>query len=201
MPKWSTAWLWLSNLALGGLFLQFAYVNLCFLQVSPQLSTIIQLAFCTLAALLLMGRSTPKSESRSLLEWFSAIGGTFCMLLLRPVAGHDHSLLTAIQLAGTCFSFAGLLCLGRSFGIVPANRGVRSKGLYRLVRHPMYAGYVVSFTCYLLQNPSLTNTVLLITFLAFKVLRITMEEAHLSQDPAYAAMMQRVPYRIIPWVW
>ena len=38
----------------------------------------------------------------------------------------------------------GKLSLGRSFGLMPANRGVVSTGMYRLVRHPIYLGYLVT---------------------------------------------------------
>ena len=35
---------------------------------------------------------------------------------------------------------AGKISIGRSFGLIPANRGIVSSGLYRLVRHPIYLG-------------------------------------------------------------
>ena len=41
------------------------------------------------------------------------------------------------------FVIAGKITLGRSFGIVPANRGVVTAGR-TLVRHPIYTGYLVS---------------------------------------------------------
>jgi hypothetical protein len=37
---------------------------------------------------------------------------------------------------------AATLRLGRSFGIVATNRGIQTGGLYRIVRHPIYAAYV-----------------------------------------------------------
>ena len=37
---------------------------------------------------------------------------------------------------------AGKVVLGRSFGLVPANRGIVARGPYLLVRHPIYAGYL-----------------------------------------------------------
>ena len=53
-------------------------------------------------------------------------------------------ILTAlISTVGLLFVIAGKITLGRSFGIVPANRGVVA-GPYTLVRHPIYAGYLLS---------------------------------------------------------
>ena len=194
-------WLWASNIVMGLLYFRFAYTSFKFLAATPQLSTIINFAFCTLAGIFLLIRRAPKSESRVLIEWFSAVGGTFAVLLFRPVAGYDHVVLTTVQIAGVCFSLTGLMSLGRSFGIVPANRGIQSHGLYRFIRHPMYAGYVVTFACFVAQNPSPSNLLLYMSFIAFKVLRITMEEAHLSQDPKYVEMKSRVRWRLIPFVW
>ena len=41
---------------------------------------------------------------------------------------------------GLLIVIAGKVSLGRSFGLIPANRGIVSTGLYRLVRHPIYLG-------------------------------------------------------------
>lgn len=194
-------WLWISNLVMTLLYLRFAWVSLEFMKKTPQISTAVQLAFCTLAAVLFALRRGPKSESRVPLEWFCAVGGTFAVLLFRPVQGHDGLVLTILQVAGMLVSITGLASLGRSFGIVPANRGVQRSGLYRLVRHPMYAGYVMSYSCFVLQNPSLENGVLLGTFTAFTILRIVMEEGHLSKDPLYREMQQQVRWRLMPFVW
>lgn len=194
-------WLWGANAVMALLYLRFAWTSLEFMQRTPQVSTAVQLVFSSLAAVLFVMRRGPKSESRVLLEWFCAVGGTFAVLLFRPVQGHDHLILTILQVVGMLFSITGLASLGRSFGIVPANRGVRRGGLYRIVRHPMYAGYSVSYSCFVLQNPSLENVVLLGTFLAFTILRIVMEEAHLSRDPLYSEMQQQVRWRLVPFVW
>jgi len=193
--------LWFSNLLMALLYLRFAWLSLVFMLKTPQISTAVQLAFCTLAAVLFSLRRVPKSESRVPLEWFCAVGGTFAVLLFRPVQGHDNLVLMIIQLVGMLVSITGLASLGRSFGIVPANRGVQRSGLYRLVRHPMYAGYVVSYSCFVFQNPSLENGVLLGTFVAFTILRIAMEEGHLSKDPLYREMQQQVRWRLLPFVW
>ena len=55
------------------------------------------------------------------------------------------------------FKLYGKLALGRSFGIVAANRGVVSSGPYRLVRHPIYLGYLVTHAGFLLSNMSARN--------------------------------------------
>ena len=52
---------------------------------------------------------------------------------------------------------AALLSLQRSFGIVPANRGIREGGLYRIVRHPLYAAELLVFLGVVLVTPTPWN--------------------------------------------
>jgi protein-S-isoprenylcysteine O-methyltransferase Ste14 len=91
--------------------------------------------------------------------------------------------------------------LGRSFGIVAANRGVKTAGLYSFVRHPAYTGYLVSYLGYVGENPSLRNAVLLVAGTAAQVVRISEEERMLSFDQAYRAYLARVRRRLIPFVY
>src|ERR1700682_5194874 len=46
--------------------------------------------------------------------------------------------------AGVLLQIYAKLTLRRSFGIIAANRGVMTSGPYRVVRHPMYAAYLLS---------------------------------------------------------
>src|SRR5262249_54450259 len=59
-------------------------------------------------------------------------------------------LTVALSAAGLFVVIAGKVTLGRSFGLMPANRGVVSSGVYRLVRHPIYMGYLVTHLAFLL---------------------------------------------------
>jgi protein-S-isoprenylcysteine O-methyltransferase Ste14 len=38
---------------------------------------------------------------------------------------------------------SALAALGRSFGFVAADRGLRASGPYAMVRHPVYASYLL----------------------------------------------------------
>src|SRR3954449_12836169 len=49
-----------------------------------------------------------------------------------------------LVIVGACGSLAGLLSLGRYFGVRPALRGVATRGMYRVVRHPLYLSYVLA---------------------------------------------------------
>jgi protein-S-isoprenylcysteine O-methyltransferase Ste14 len=94
----------------------------------------------------------------------------------------------------------GKLSLGRSFGLAPANRGVVSTGLYRLVRHPIYLGYLITHIGFVLANGIDWNLSILAIADAALLMRAVREERTLGADPAYRDYMQRVRWRVLPGV-
>ncbi len=90
-----------------------------------------------------------------------------------------------------------VISLGRSFGIVAANRGVRTTGFYRFVRHPLYGSYLVGYLGFLLGNLSIWNVSLIVLTVLCQYARARAEERVLLQDPAYQAYAQQVRYRFI----
>ena len=93
------------------------------------------------------------------------------------------------------------MCLGKSFGIVAADRGLVTFGPYRVVRHPAYAAYLVSELGFLVQNFSAFNMVLLAGVWILQISRIIAEERVLSGDSPYAEYKALVTKRLIPAVW
>ena len=83
---------------------------------------------------------------------------------------------------------------------MPANRGVKTRGLYRVVRHPIYAGYTLTHIGFLLGFPSPQNALLYAGIFAIEVTRLMREEAVLNRDPAYVDYVARVRYRLLPGV-
>ena len=102
---------------------------------------------------------------------------------------------------GLAISIAAKLFLNRSFGIVAANRGVKSGGPYRLVRHPMYLGYITTQVGFLIDNFTLLNALLYAGSWTLQILRIREEEGILAKDDIYAAYSQRVRWRLLPGVY
>lgn len=137
------------------------------------------------------------------LDWLIALLGTTAPLLVRPTGGEPLvplSVCAPLMLAGMVLQVAAKFALSRSFGVVAANRGVKIGGPYRLVRHPMYAGYVMTQIGFLLTNPSAWNTAVYGFALACQIGRILAEERVLVRDPSYRAFAAAVPYRLVPRV-
>ena len=156
-----------------------------------------------LIATLFIIRRTPWIVSRSPRAWAAAALGTFGMLAARPAyhpIGGLELLYGIMQGAGALVAAASVISLGRSFGIVAANRGIRTGGPYRFVRHPLYSAYILTETGYLLENPSLRNWCLFVVVMAFQAVRIVEEERTLAEDPAYRDYRERVRSRILPYI-
>jgi len=95
---------------------------------------------------------------------------------------------------------AGKVTLGRSFGLMPANRGVVSSGAYRLVRHPIYLGYLITHVAFLVANPSPWNVAILMVGDIALLLRAVCEEQTLARDAQYREYQQLVRWRVCPGV-
>jgi len=155
-----------------------------------------------LVILLLVFRRESHRISRNPWDWIVALGGSFTVLLVRPAttAIAPEALGVALQLAGIVFEIYAKVFLGRSFGIVPADRGIVVGGPYRIVRHPIYLGYFVTDIGFLLTNWSLRNLALYIVSYFFQISRILAEERILNEDESYRGYCERVRYRLIPFI-
>jgi protein-S-isoprenylcysteine O-methyltransferase Ste14 len=122
--------------------------------------------------------------------------------LLRPVGiGIVPDAVTAtISGAGLFLIIAGKMALGRSFGLMPANRGIVCRGVYRLMRHPIYAGYLVTHAAFLIAHPTGWNLLVLVTSDTALLVRAIYEERTLARDPEYASYMTTVRWRVLPGV-
>jgi protein-S-isoprenylcysteine O-methyltransferase Ste14 len=155
----------------------------------------------TLPAVLMVIRRFTKATSLSPADWMLAFAGTAAPLLavpgrLSPIVPLQFC--AVLILFGIILQIWAKLVLARSFGLVPANRGIKHKGPYRLIRHPMYAGYALAWVGFLLASPSLNNLLVYSAAFSFQVMRILREERFLTSAPHYRAYAEGVRFRLVP---
>ena len=122
--------------------------------------------------------------------------------LLRPLGvGMVPDAATAtISAVGLLLIIAGKVALGRSFGLMPANRGIVCRGVYRAMRHPIYAGYLVTHAAFLVAHPLAWNLTVLVASDTALLVRAIYEERTLARDSQYASYMTVVRWRVLPGV-
>jgi protein-S-isoprenylcysteine O-methyltransferase Ste14 len=151
-------------------------------------------------------RRPAKEVSHRAKEWLVAMAGTLLggfyitegarPLLPASIHGAVYFLMVIALLLGI---FA-IISLGWSFGIVPANRGVKKKGLYSLVRHPIYAFYILFDLALICLMFSWLNLAVLYGFVITCYLRATYEERLLREDSAYREYAEKTRYMFIPGI-
>jgi protein-S-isoprenylcysteine O-methyltransferase Ste14 len=153
-------------------------------------------AVTIIAALFLLRR--PARCTGTTWETMLALAGTFLPAAMRSAPGSLFWLGEIIQVAGLIGMATAAISLGRSFGIAPADRGLRTTGLYAWVRHPLYAMEICYFAGYLVANPSWRNLAILTADTALQLFRALREERILKDYASYAG---RVRWRLLPLVW
>ncbi len=134
------------------------------------------------------------------------------LILLAPILSHEMPVgNTFFRLAGVLSGLAGLAVgglslvhLGSNLTVFPRpldNGALTQRGVYGLVRHPMYLGVCLTALGWSLFLTSPLATALTIALGLFFDRKASREEIWLQQKYAdYAAYRQRV-HKLIPWVY
>lgn len=156
---------------------------------------------CLVVGFILIRHST-KEISLNPIQWCVAIAGTTLPMLIEaggtPLVSDQVS--AAFMFLGLGINIWAKLSLRRSFGVVAANRGVKTRGPYSFIRHPMYFGYVTTQIGFVLHNPTAWNFLIYALALTMQILRVSAEEMILFEDTKYKVYAATVRYRFIPGV-
>ncbi|MFW2380285.1 MAG: methyltransferase family protein [Acidimicrobiales bacterium] len=193
----------LSKFCLISVYLLFAYAHaVSLVEDGFRLSLALLVVFETIMIGYVLTRRDSHDVDFSALAVIAGLAGSFMALGFRPAGGAEDALVgQVVQIAGLLLQLGASASLGRSFGLIPANRGIKSGGMYRLVRHPLYFAYFFSTIGYLINNISLRNVAVLAIGTGFQVIRIRYEERLLSADPDYRSYMQTVRWHLVPGIW
>lgn len=150
-------------------------------------------------------RRPPKRITPNPLYWLLAFVATYWPLLTLGVIQKGQPAVSALvsDAVAVC-SLAVIvwarLSLGRNIGFVPAQREIVTGGAYRYMRHPIYTGLFLGSLGVALRAYSQRNVLILGLGILWYLIKSIVEENFLRADPQYAAYLQRVRARWIPFV-
>jgi protein-S-isoprenylcysteine O-methyltransferase Ste14 len=159
--------------------------------------------------------SGPLAEGRTV-QKFIIVGVIVGLLAMMMLSAFDHRFGWSSVPAVVCVIGDVLIVIGLTLGMlvvvqngyaaatvrVEDGQQLASTGLYKLVRHPMYAASVILMVGMPLALGSYWGLLPLILGIVALVFRILDEEKLLTQDlGGYREYRQRVRYRLMPYVW
>ena len=151
-------------------------------------------------------RRPPVRVTPNPLYWALAFVATYWSILIlsllqqgRPVAAQWVT--DGLSIIGFLVTVWARLSLGRNIGFVPAQRQLVSTGAYAYMRHPIYTGMLFVYVALGLHTYTARNTLLFaLGMFWFIPIKSLVEESFLRRDLEYAAYMQKVRARWIPFV-
>jgi protein-S-isoprenylcysteine O-methyltransferase Ste14 len=158
------------------------------------------------------GPTAEKRRTQRIIMFFTSPG--FIALLVVPALDHRFGWSTVpagVVIAGNLLVALGFYLIFRVYREntftsatieVAENQTVVSTGPYAVVRHPMYA----SASLYLFGMPlalgSYWGLLVAAAMIPFLIWRLVDEERFLSTNlPGYSEYLEKVPYRLVPFLW
>lgn len=192
-----------ANLVLAAFLIALAVINL--VQAPPRAWWDVEawwyVPVTAILATLALRRSRPRQQDGRLVVYLLCVLSTFYVLAFAPVPDPAPQLAAVAYWGRVLFQGLGqlsLITLGRSFALFPALHEIKTDWLYRLVRHPVYAAYMLADVCFLYLQFSWWNVAVALGGTILFYQRALIEEQVLRSDTAYQAYMARVRWRFVP---
>lgn len=109
----------------------------------------------------------------------------------------------AVTVVGAALALAAFVSLGRSFSVIPEARGLVTRGVYRLVRHPMYLAELLMIVGALFDRAQLTTLVGTLIVIGLQIHRVRLEERLLRSElsSSFVQFADRTSFRLVPFLW
>lgn len=194
-----------NNFILGAIFANFAIFMAADGGTStPTFSNYLGVLHVAIIALVCLFRIPCVRFSKKPADWVVSIMATWAPLAMFSIgipSENEIALLFILNIVGIIMASAVIIGMNKSFGVIPAQREIKTGGLFRIVRHPLYMSYSLCIVCIAIQTMNPYNMLVTVCVLAAIILSIKEEEAFLSDDRVYAAYQLRVRKKLIPFIW
>jgi protein-S-isoprenylcysteine O-methyltransferase Ste14 len=199
-------WHWLVNVIVASVWFYYVCKGIIALSTKTHFVwNVAMLARNTGITLSFLSRRPSKLTSKKVIDWLVAIAGTFVTYLYATTATKSFfpSLVPVayvVMVIAAFLSAIAVVNLGRSFGVVPANRGIKTKGFYAVIRHPLYSLYMLHDIGWNLYRSSARNCFVFALYCLLTYVRAKCEERVLRQDPAYQEYASKTRYMFLPGI-
>lgn len=155
------------------------------IKVATLIHHLLLVFFNALLVFLYLIRSAARLTTQSLFAKSIAVIATFLPftipLLSRPSDNPNILFLASlVTIFGIVIALYSLSTLGRSFSIIPQARKLVQTGPYKLVRHPVYLGELISILGVVLARPSTITIAIYCLLTALLIYRAFQEEKLLA---------------------
>ena len=155
------------------------------IKVATLIHHMLLICFYSLVVFLYFIRSAAKSTTKSLIAKTIALIASFlpfAIPFLSSSSNNSGIMLTAnlITMLGMLISLYSLGALGKSFSIIPQARALVQTGPYKLVRHPLYLGELISLMGIVLARFSISAMTIYCLIIALQIYRALQEERLLA---------------------
>jgi protein-S-isoprenylcysteine O-methyltransferase Ste14 len=159
------------------------------------------IVYLLLTLVLLAIRHNAMTFTTKKVDYLYTIVGLSSPLLFQPsLAGGPLVVGALLEVGGLALVASAIISLNRSFGLAPQNRGIKTGGVYRFVRHPMYLGYMLAEAGYVVDSFSPFNIFILALSVLFLLLRLQSEEHLLELDKAYKSYSRKTRWKLLPLI-
>jgi protein-S-isoprenylcysteine O-methyltransferase Ste14 len=151
-------------------------------------------------------RRVPKRVTPNPWYWLLAFVASYWLVFIIFFLQRGNALVpnwitNSLAILGLVVMLWARISLGRNIGLVPAQRELVHSGAYAFMRHPVYTAFLLTSTAFVLRAYSPLNVLLMgLGVFWFIPIKSLVEENFLRADPQYAAYMQKVRARWIPFV-
>jgi len=158
-----------------------------------------------LVAVAFIARRPPRSliDSHGCLAALPSLAGGAMASQLAPHPLNWQWAPQVLFVLGSALAVASICHLGRSFAVLPQGQPLVTRGVYHVVRHPLYLGESLMIAACCVASATSLSLVVMILSLAAIGWRIQVEEARMRSfdEAVFEKYVASTKWRLCPMIW